>query len=154
MGRHAALALTALVLGTAGCPAPMGELLSEDLTRPPAWHGASIVVGKNVVVRIENGSGPTADAWAALWVDVLPPRAELQGARIQVVRRGQVYEGPARVDSWGGRRRYLVRGPDLLDKPRVEFRGPDSTTVWLGPICLPEACETVVVGDRDWPPPE
>jgi hypothetical protein len=149
---HRYLALSSLALLTAGCPASTGEFQRQDFSKPSVWPGSSIIVGQNVVVRLASGPRPDAEAAVSLSLDLFPPGAVLRGARVQVVRRGQVYEGPAKV--WPSRngQHYTVYGPDLLDPmARTERRGPDSTTVWLGPACLGEACETVAIHDADWP---
>jgi hypothetical protein len=155
VGRLPLALIAALALAATGCPPPVGPLLSDDLSRQAPRPEHSTLVGKNVVVRLARAQ---VDRWSAiLLVDVLPPSAELRGARVRVVRRGRVYEGPAKVDHWLGAQTYRVDGPDRLDAPSGPRPGPDSTMVWLGPICLANACETVVVRDGDWPradPPE
>jgi hypothetical protein len=151
MARRALLAVAALLALDTGCPVPQGELRPEDFSKPAPWPGSSIVVGRNVVVRLDPNSGP-GDYSAALGIDVFPPNAEVRGAWVHMVRHGQIYEGPAKIDRWEETQRYTVRGPDLLEPmARAESRGPDSTTVWIGPVCVHEACETLVVSDGDWP---
>jgi hypothetical protein len=150
------LALTAAVaLLAAGCPGTTGEFVREDFSKSNPWPGSSIIVGQNVVVRLSSRSWHDADMLAALYLDVFPVGAVLRGAWVQMVRRGQVYEGPAKVWRSRSEQSYDVLGPDFLEpRARAERDGPDSTTVWLGPVCVADACETVVVRDGDWPPTE
>jgi hypothetical protein len=158
LARHAILALTAaLALLATGCPASTGEFRREDFSKPNRWPGSSIVVGQNVVVRLGSwsfrGIDPSADPFVDLYVDLFPVGAVLRGARVQVIRHGQVYGGPARVLPQRSGQGYDVLGPYHLDPAdREERPGPDSTTVWLDPVCMDGACETVVVHDGDWPP--
>jgi hypothetical protein len=153
VGRLAKLALIAAAASAWGClHEPTQPFRRVDFAAGSPPPPSTILVGKNVVVRLESGSGPRGWDVVTMRVDVLPPGAVLRGATVRTVRRGRADQGAAMMHLMAGTQRYWVWWRSSLAFARTpSLAVPDTTTVWLGPVCLNDACETFVVKDGDWP---
>jgi len=152
VGLYARLALiVGLALGGVGCPMPEYRFPVQDLNRAPSPRRAKILVGDHTIVRLERDRaiGGGRRIWTTM--HVFPDGAILRGGWVKLLLGRDGCEGAADirpdeergllVEWW-----ILERSPacsDLENEPNVR------TTLWLGPVCTPEGCDTFRVEDAD-----
>ena len=145
--------MVGVVAACAGCTAPQFAFDLVDLSRGKPAPPSLIVVGSQVVARIENGGGPEGvwDLFAG--VDVFPRGAVLSGAWIEISIDGITYGGPAGVFRVAAEDRYIVRWSATAEQRSSQpgLEGRPSTTLWIGPICFQGHCDTFRIDDGDWP---
>ena len=144
--------IVALALACGGCPIPVYHFQPVDL-----GHGepapSTILAGEHVVVRIENGSGPDPRGLRAR-LDVFPASAVIRGAWFKVAGRFDVCEGPVKITHVEVEPGSLSLTPD----PDRGYRCTPVTaparafsTLWIGPVCVDNRCDSFRVDDADWP---
>jgi hypothetical protein len=152
VARYARAALiAALALVGLGCPPPGYRFPVVDLNRAVAPRPARVLVGEHVVARMASGGAFGAGLGNWITVHVFPESAILHGTWVKRVRGRAVCEGAADVRA-DGERGLIVEWWRLEGTPDCASlaNAPDvRTTLWLGPVCAPEGCDTLRVDDPD-----
>ena len=152
MAPYARSALIAvLALGAVGCPQPEYRFPLYDLNAAVPLPASEILVGDHVVVRLEGNRAVGSGGRDSTTVHVFPDSAALRGTWVKLVRGPVVCEGSADVRA-GQERRLIIEWWRLGHSPDCSSlkNEPDvRTTLWLGPVCTPEGCDTFRVDDTD-----
>ena len=144
------IALTAALVLMAGCPVQVSRLPPEDLSQGWPADPTHTLVGRDVVARVADFRGGRSGYFRTN-VDVFPAGAVLRGAWAKRLGTREICEGPLDVVHHVDPQHYELLWPGR-EGSRCQPAPPaarTSTTLWLGPVCLRDACQTFRIDGPD-----